>query len=316
MIETATHNNGAVQYGTLVVVIGPTGVGKTDLCLRLATHLDCAIISCDSRQIYREMPIGTAAPTPEQLARVKHYFIATRSIQDNYNAGQYELDALKIIADELTKHATTLLTGGSMLYVDAVCRGIDNIPTTDPNVRANVHQLYEREGIDGVRRYLKLLDPQHYATVDLNNVQRMLHAIEVCLTAGCPYSALRTGRVKKRPFNILKIGLERPRSELNERINLRVLQMMADGLETEACALYPMRHLNALNTVGFKELFAYFDGFISRDEAIRQIQRNTRHYAKKQMTWFKHDMKVRWFHPDDYDGIAAYTDNFLHDTSC
>lgn len=262
------------------------------------------------------MPIGTAAPTPEQLARVKHYFIATRSIQDNYNAGQYELDALKIIADELTKHATTLLTGGSMLYVDAVCRGIDNIPATDPNVRANVHQLYDREGIDGVRRYLKLLDPQHYATVDLNNVQRMLHAIEVCLTAGCPYSALRTGRVKKRPFNILKIGLERPRSELNERINLRVLQMMADGLETEARALYPMRHLNALNTVGYKELFAYFDGFISRDEAIRQIQRNTRHYAKKQMTWFKHDMKVRWFHPDDYDGIAAYTDNFLHDTSC
>jgi len=279
----------------LFVLIGPTGVGKTDISISLAQKLGCSIVSCDSRQIYRELKIGVAAPTGEQLMQVKHHFIGSRSIEEHYSAGQYELDALPIIEQEIAQNGSALLVGGSMLYIDAICKGIDDIPDILPETRQYVKDFYEKEGIEGVRLLLKTLDYQHYKEVDLKNTKRMLHALEVCMQTGEPFSKFRKNAVKPRSFDIVKIGLNCEREKLYERINLRVLKMFEQGLEQEAFNLKDKRHLNALDTVGYKELFAHFDGEYPLDRAIELIQRNTRHYAKKQLSWFNHDKNIHWF---------------------
>ena len=288
---------------TLFVILGPTGVGKTDLSIEVARMLGTSVISCDSRQIYRELSIGVASPSPEQLAAVKHYFIATRSVEEHYSAGQYELDALPIIESEIAANGCAVMVGGSMLYIDAVCRGIDDIPTIDEELRRSVRRIYDEHGIEEVRRRLRLLDPQHYAEVDLRNVKRMLHALEVCYQTGQPFSKLRTGSVKRRSFEIVKIGLDCPREVLYDNIDRRVLKMIQQGLEREVRSVNDKRHLNALNTVGYKEMFAYLDGEYDLDRAIELIQRNTRHYAKKQLSWFKRYGDVQWFSPYDRQRI-------------
>lgn len=288
---------------TLFVILGPTGVGKTDLSIEVARMLGTSVISCDSRQIYRELSIGVASPSPEQLAAVKHYFIATRSVEEHYSAGQYELDALPIIESEIAANGCAVMVGGSMLYIDAVCRGIDDIPTIDEELRRSVRRIYDKQGIEEVRRRLRLLDPQHYAEVDLRNVKRMLHALEVCYQTGQPFSKLRTGSVKRRSFDIVKIGLDCPREVLYDNIDRRVLKMIQQGLEREVRAVSDKRHLNALNTVGYKEMFAYLDGEYDLDRAIELIQRNTRHYAKRQLSWFKRYGDVQWFSPYDRQRI-------------
>ena len=288
---------------TLFVILGPTGVGKTDLSIEVARMLGTSVISCDSRQIYRELSIGVASPSPEQLAAVKHYFIATRSVDEHYSAGQYELDALPIIESEIAANGCAVMVGGSMLYIDAVCRGIDDIPTIDEELRRSVRRIYDEQGIEEVRRRLRLLDPQHYAEVDLRNVKRMLHALEVCYQTGQPFSKLRTGSVKRRSFDIVKIGLDCPREVLYDNIDRRVLKMIQQGLEQEVRSVSDKRHLNALNTVGYKEMFAYLDGEYDLDRAIELIQRNTRHYAKKQLSWFKRYGDVQWFSPYDRQRI-------------
>lgn len=288
---------------TLFVILGPTGVGKTDLSIEVASMLGTSVISCDSRQIYRELSIGVASPSPEQLAAVKHYFIATRSVDEHYSAGQYELDALPIIESEIAANGCAVMVGGSMLYIDAVCRGIDDIPTIDEELRRSVRRIYDEQGIEEVRRRLRLLDPQHYAEVDLRNVKRMLHALEVCYQTGQPFSKLRTGSVKRRSFEIVKIGLDCPREVLYDNIDHRVLKMIRQGLEREVRLVSDKRHLNALNTVGYKEMFAYLDGEYDLDRAIELIQRNTRHYAKKQLLWFKRYGDVQWFSPYDRQRI-------------
>lgn len=288
---------------TLFVILGPTGVGKTDLSIEVARMLGTSVISCDSRQIYRELSIGVASPSPEQLAAVKHYFIATRSVEEHYSAGQYELDALPIIESEIAANGCAVMVGGLMLYIDAVCRGIDDIPTIDEELRRSVRRIYDEQGIEEVRRRLRLLDPQHYAEVDLRNVKRMLHALEVYYQTGQPFSKLRTGSVKRRSFDIVKIGLDCPREVLYDNIDRRVLKMIQQGLEREVRAVSDKRHLNALNTVGYKEMFAYLDGEYDLDRAIELIQRNTRHYAKKQLSWFKRYGDVQWFSPYDRQRI-------------
>lgn len=288
---------------TLFVILGPTGVGKTDLSIEVARMLGTSVISCDSRQIYRELSIGVASPSPEQLAAVKHYFIATRSVEEHYSAGQYELDALPIIESEIAANGCAVMVGGAMLYIDAICRGIDDIPTIDEELRRSVRRIYDEQGIEEVRRRLRLLDPQHYAEVDLRNVKRMLHALEVCYQTGQPFSKLRTGSVKRRSFEIVKIGLDCPREVLYDNIDRRVLKMIQQGLEREVRAVSDKRHLNALNTVGYKEMFAYLDGEYDLDRAIELIQRNTRHYAKKQLSWFKRYGDVQWFSPYDRQRI-------------
>lgn len=288
---------------TLFVILGPTGVGKTDLSIEVARMLGTSVISCNSRQIYRELSIGVASPSPEQLAAVKHYFIATRSVDEHYSAGQYELDALPIIESEIAANGCAVMVGGSMLYIDAVCRGIDDIPTIDEELRRSVRRIYDEQGIEEVRRRLRLLDPQHYAEVDLRNVKRMLHALEVCYQTGQPFSKLRTGGVKRRSFEIVKIGLDCPREVLYDNIDRRVLKMIQQGLEQEVRSVNDKRHLNALNTVGYKEMFAYLDGEYDLDRAIELIQRNTRHYAKKQLSWFKRYGDVQWFSPYDRQRI-------------
>lgn len=292
--------------GTLFVILGPTGVGKTAISFAIARMLGCAIVSSDSRQIYRETKIGTAAPTDEELLQIKHHFIGTRSITEQYSSGQYELDALPIIEEEISRTGNTMLVGGSMLYIDAVCHGIDDVPTIRPEVRANVMEQYDAVGLDGIRAQLKLLDPVHYSRVDLMNAKRIMHALEVCLQTGRPFSDLHTGTAKQRSFNIVKIGLNRPREVLYGRINSRVLQMIDDGLEDEARSLYEYRNLNALNTVGYKEMFNCFDGTWTRDYAIQMIQQNTRRYAKKQLSWFGRDREITWFNPDDTDDILQF----------
>ena len=275
--------------GTLIVLTGPTGVGKTELSLQLAERYACPIVSADSRQFYGDIPIGTAAPTIEQLSRV-------------------EEDVLKLLDKLFKTNDYVLLTGGSMLYIDAVCKGIDEIPTITDEIRREVAAHYEKVGLAALCEELKVLDPVYYAEVDLNNHKRVIHAIEICRQTGGRYSDLRTRRVKSRPFRIIKIGLIRPREELFERISQRVEQMIADGLVDEARRVYPYRHLNSLNTVGYKELFAYFDGKMTLEEAVEKIKRNTRVYSKKQVTWYKKDLDMKWFSPDDKDGIIAYID--------
>ena len=289
----------------LVVLLGPTGVGKTDLCIRLADTFHIPIINADSRQIFAEIPIGTAAPTKEQLARVKHYFVGTHHLQDYYSASMFEQDALNIIQNEFLSHPCALMSGGSMMYIDAVCNGIDDIPTVDDKTRTWMKRRLAEEGLPALVQELKELDPEHYAVVDKQNPRRVVHALEICHMTGKTYTSFRTNSKKERPFRILKIGLNRPREELYDRINRRVDQMMADGWLDEARNVYPLRHLNALNTVGYKELFLYFDGTWPLEEAVERIKGNTRRYMRKQLTWFKRDPEIHWFTPDETDEIVA-----------
>ncbi len=291
---------------TLVVLLGPTGVGKTDLSIDLAKSFGTSIVSCDSRQIYREMKIGTAVPSEQQLAAVPHFFIRTLSVNAYYNSWQFEQQALEKIHELHEKQKVVVMAGGSMMYIDAVCKGIDDIPTIDPALRQSLMNRYEEEGLESIRLQLKQLDPVFYEQVDLNNAKRVLHAVEVCLMAGVPYSSLRTNVAKDRGFRIIKIGLMREKEELYDRINRRVDQMLQNGLMEEARSLYPYREYNALNTVGYKEWFDFFDGKIDEAEAIRLIKRNTRRYAKKQLSWFRRDGEIRWFHPDEKDRILTY----------
>ena len=279
---------------TLIVITGPTGSGKTDLALQLAGRLGCHILSADSRQIYRGLPIGTAPPTPEQLSAAPHHFIATLDLDSYYSAAQYEEDALKLLETLFKTDDYAIMCGGSMMYVDAVTRGIDLLPTISEDVRRTAYNIYEQGGIDAVREKLQEFDPDYYAIVDKCNHKRMIHAIEITLQAGQPYSSLRTGAVKPRPFKILKYPIEMPREILFERINRRVDLMIEAGLEEEALRVLPLRHLNSLNTVGYKELFAMMDGLMDRDTAIARIAKNTRVYAKKQITWLKRDPDVCW----------------------
>ena len=288
---------------TLIVLLGPTGVGKTELSLKLAEFIDSPVLSADSRQLYKELPIGTAAPTPEEQAKIKHYFVGTLQLTDYYSASRFEEDAISLLADLFKTHETILMSGGSMMYIDAVCKGIDEIPTIDEKLRADLKDLYHREGIEPIRRQLKLLDPVFYRQVDLKNHKRVIHALEICLMTGKPYSSLRTDKAKPRPFRILKIGLQRDREELYERINLRVDKMIESGLLEEARSVYPLRHLNSLNTVGYKELFKYFSSDWTLEFAIDKIKQNTRIYSRKQMTWFKRDKEINWFHPDHLEEI-------------
>lgn len=287
---------------TLVVITGPTGVGKTELCIRLAERFHTDIINADSRQIFREIPIGTAAPTAEQQARVKHHFVGTHSITDYYSASMYEQDVMKLLG-EWSGERLSLMTGGSMMYIDAVCNGIDDIPTIRDDIREEMKRRYAEEGLPALVEELRQLDPEHYEVVDRNNPRRVIHALEICHQTGKTYTSFRTNTKKERPFNIIKIALTRPREELYDRINHRVDKMVDNGLVEEARVLYPLRHLNALNTVGYKELFRYFDGEWSLQEAIERIKGNTRQYCRKQLTWFKRDPQIRWFSPDDEEEI-------------
>ena len=279
---------------TLYVLLGPTAVGKTELALQMAEKLGSPILNCDSRQIYRGMEIGTAAPTAEQQQRVKHYFVGTHDIGSYYSAAQYEQDVLALIAQLKETHQSLLLTGGSMLYLDAVCNGIDDIPSVDAEVRETLRERLAAGSIDEMRNELRLLDPDYYHTADTRNPKRVVHALEVCYTTGRPYSSFLTKERKPRPFSIVKIGMRRERQELFDRINRRVDAMMKEGLLDEARRLYPFRNENALNTVGYKELFRYFDGEWELPFAIEKIKKNTRDYAKKQMTWFAHDTSIQW----------------------
>lgn len=291
---------------TLIVLIGPTGVGKTELSLTIAEKYHSAIISSDSRQLYADLKIGTAAPTEEQLKRVKHYFVGTLQLTDYYSAAQFETEVLKKLEELFRHNPVEVMTGGSMMYVDAVCKGIDDIPTVDRETRELILQRYETEGLERLCAELKLLDPEYYKNVDLKNHKRVIHALEICYMTGKTYTSFRTQPNKKRPFNIIKIGLKRDREELYDRINRRVDQMMEQGLLEEARTVYPYRHLNSLNTVGYKELFNYFDGTWTLPFATEKIKQNSRIYSRKQMTWFKRDPEITWFHPDDTDEILGF----------
>ena len=278
----------------LIVLLGPTGVGKTALSLNLAEHYHSMIISADSRQFYKGLEIGTAAPTADQLLRVPHYLVGMLDINDYYSASEFERDALNIIDDLHKKHDVVIASGGSMMYIDALCNGIDDVPTIDENLRKELFQLYEQEGLEPIRAQLKVLDPVFYNEVDLKNHKRVIHALEVCLMTGKPYSSFRTKTKKERPFRIIKIGLMRDREELYNRINKRTDEMMDLGFLKEAEKFYPQRHLNSLNTVGYKELFKYLDGEWTLDFAIEKIKQSTRIYSRKQMTWFKRDKEIYW----------------------
>lgn len=291
---------------TLIVLIGPTGVGKTELSLRMAEHFHTHIISSDSRQLYADLKIGTAAPTAEQLQRVPHHFVGTLQLTDYYSAAQYESEVLAVLDDLFKQHETVLLTGGSMMYVDAICKGIDDIPTVDAETRALMLHRYEEEGLERMCAELKLLDPEYYKIVDLKNPKRVIHALEICYMTGKTYTSFRTQQKKARPFRIVKIGLTRDRAELYERINRRVDLMIEEGLVEEAKAVYPYRHLNSLNTVGYKEIFKYLDGEWELPFAIEKIKQNSRIYSRKQMTWFKRDQEIQWFHPAQEEEILAY----------
>ena len=291
---------------TLLVLLGPTGVGKTDLSIGIAKAFGTEIISCDSRQIYKEMRIGTAVPSPGQLAAVRHHFIQTISVHDYYNSWQFEVQALERIRELFQENEVVLMTGGSMLYIDAVCKGIDDIPTVTPEIRDALYMQFETEGLAPILAELKEADPVHYEEVDRNNYKRVIHAVEICRMTGKPYSSFRTNIKKERPFRIIKVGLNRDRDELCDRINQRVDQMMSEGLLEEARRAYPFRHLNSLNTVGYKELFNYFSGEWTLDLAVEKIKRNSRVYARKQMTWFKRDPEITWFHPDETEAIFTH----------
>ena len=291
---------------TLIVITGPTAVGKTALCLDVAKHFHIPIINADSRQIFRELKIGTAPPTEAQMQQVHHDFVGILGLDDYYSASLFEQQVLELLGRQFLSSDYALMAGGSMMYIDAVCDGIDDIPTIDDQTRTMMKQRLADEGLESLCEELRQRDPEYYEIVDRQNPRRVVHALEICLMTGKTYTSFRKREKRQRPFNIIKIGLNRPREELYERINRRVDQMMADGLLEEAKALYPKRHLNALNTVGYKELFDYIDGRWPLEEAVERIKGNTRRYARKQLTWFKKDESIRWFHPDETETIIKY----------
>ncbi len=297
---------------TLVVLLGPTGVGKTELSLSLAEMLGCPILNCDSRQLFAGLSIGTAAPTEEQIKRVQHFFVGTLHIEDYYSAARYESDAIRLINNLFQTHDSLLLSGGSMMYIDAVCKGIDDIPTISDEIRSDVKQQLQERGLEALAEDLKRLDPAYYELVDKKNTRRIVHALEVCYMSGKTYTSFRTRSTRKRDFRIVKIGLNRPREELFQRINSRVDTMMSDGFLHEVRQFAPYRHCNALNTVGYKELFQFLDGTWPLETAVERIKKNTRVYAKKQLTWFQRDNSITWFHPDDVAGIKAFINRELH----
>ena len=294
---------------TLIVILGPTGIGKTELSLQVAEHLATPIINADSRQIFSEIPIGTAAPTREQQSRVKHYFVGNHHIDDYYSASMFEEDVMKTLEHIFKESDTALMSGGSMMYIDAVCNGIDDIPTIDEQTRATMKRRLETEGLAALLEELKILDYEHWKIVDHNNPRRVVHALEICKMTGKTYTSFRQNITKKRPFNIVKIGLTLDRATLYDRINRRVEEMIEHGLEAEARSVYDKRELNALNTVGYKEMFEYFDGTTTLEEAIFKIQSNTRRYCRKQQTWFKRDPSIKWFNPCEIKEIIKHIDS-------
>lgn len=294
----------------LIVITGPTAVGKTNLCMDIAGQLGIPIINADSRQLFRQLPIGTAQPTKEQRARVRHYFVGTLDIGDYYSASMYEQDVMSLLQQLFAGSDYALLSGGSMMYIDAVCNGIDDIPTVDDETRSLMKRRLAEEGLEALVEELKRLDPEHYELVDRQNPRRVVHALEICHMTGKTYTSFRTSQKKQRPFEIIKIGLNREREELYQRINRRVDQMMEEGLLEEARMMLPYREANALNTVGYKELFNYFDGVWDLSEAVERIKGNTRRYARKQLTWFKRDTQMRWFHPDDQELMMNYISQY------
>lgn len=296
---------------TLIVILGPTGIGKTELSLQVAEHLATPIINADSRQIFSEIPIGTAAPTREQQSRVKHYFVGNHHIDDYYSASMFEDDVMKTLKHIFKESDTALMSGGSMMYIDAVCNGIDDIPTIDEQTRATMKRRLETEGLAALLEELKVLDYEHWKIVDHNNPRRVVHALEICKMTGKTYTSFRQNITKKRPFNIVKIGLTLDRATLYDRINRRVEEMIEHGLEAEARSVYDKRELNALNTVGYKEMFEYFDGTTTLEEAIFKIQSNTRRYCRKQQTWFKRDPSIKWFNPCEIKEIIKHIDSCL-----
>ena len=296
---------------TLIVILGPTGIGKTELSLQLAEHLATPIINADSRQIFSEIPIGTAAPTREQQSRVKHYFVGNHHIDDYYSASMFEEDVMKTLEHIFKESDTALMSGGSMMYIDAVCNGIDDIPTIDEQTRATMKRRLETEGLAALLEELKVLDYEHWKIVDHNNPRRVVHALEICKMTGKTYTSFRQNITKKRPFNIVKIGLTLDRATLYDRINRRVEEMIEHGLEAEARSVYDKRELNALNTVGYKEMFEYFDGMTTLEEAIFKIQSNTRRYCRKHQTWFKRDPSIKWFNPCEIKEIIKHIDSCL-----
>lgn len=298
---------------TLFVVTGPTAVGKTAITLRIAERLGVPIINADSRQLYADIPIGTAAPTAEQLERVKHYFVGVLGLTDYYSASMYEQQVMSLIGTngELSSHTVGLMSGGSMMYIDAVCDGIDDIPTIDEETRQHLRQRLEEDGLERLVEELRIADPDYYAVVDRKNTRRVVHALEICYMTGKPYTSFRVRKQKPRDFSIVKIGLTRDRSELYDRINRRVVEMIDMGLESEARRVYPFKGENSLNTVGYREMFDYIEGKCSLAEAIERIQGATRRYCRKQLTWLKRDSAITWFHPDDETSIMAYIDNHL-----
>lgn len=297
---------------TLVVVLGTTGVGKTDTSIELARHFQTEIISADSRQFYKEMKIGTAIPSETQLNTVKHHFIRFLKVNEYYSSSLFERDVLKLLPGIFSWNRLAIMAGGSGMYIDAVCSGIDDIPDTDPEVREKYTRIYAEEGIESLRSALKILDPAHYMKVDLKNHKRIIRALEICETSGRPYSSFLTKSAVKRAFGIILIGLTRDREELYERINSRVDEMIRQGLEDEARSLYDFRNLNALNTVGYREFFEYFDGKITRDNAIELIKRNSRRYAKRQITWWGKDKDIRWFRPEETVKIIEYIEEVMN----
>ncbi len=298
---------------TLIVIPGPTGVGKTEFAIDLAVRLGCSIISCDSRQFYREMKIGTAVPDDEQLARVKHHFLGFISVTDYYSTSLFERDVMALLPSLFADNQVAVMTGGSMLYMDAVCRGMDDIPDTDPAVRQKYTDLYHAEGIAGLRLALKMLDPEYYARVDLHNPRRIMRGLEITESTGRPYSSFLTAPRRERSFRIIKTGLTRARTELYSRIDSRVDRMIGRGLEEEAASLIPYRGLNALNTVGYREMFSWFDGLITREQAVGQIKSNTRRYARKQLTWWKKDSEISWFDASEKDLMISCIERRLQE---
>ncbi|WP_298031388.1 tRNA (adenosine(37)-N6)-dimethylallyltransferase MiaA [uncultured Alistipes sp.] len=292
----------------LIVIVGPTGSGKTDLSIRIARRYGAPVLSTDSRQMYRGMAVGTAQPSPEQLQEVEHHFIASHDIKDNLSCGEYETQALARLDELFAAHDYVVAVGGSGLYVRALCEGMDDLPQADEELRRELASRLATEGLESLAAQLKTLDPAFYDKVDRSNPARVVRALEVCLQTGLPYSQLRTGTPRPRSFGIVKVGVDMPRDMLYERIDRRVDCMLADGLEAEARALYPYRHLNALQTVGYREFFDYFDGRTTYDEAVALIKRNSRRYAKRQLTWFRRDGGIRWFGPDDTEAIISYID--------
>jgi len=296
---------------TLLILLGPTGVGKTDLSIEIAKYYNTEIISCDSRQIYAEMRIGTAVPDQQTLETVPHHFIRSHSIHDYYNASKFEVEVLERLELLFQSKDVVLMTGGSMMYIDALCKGIDDLPEVDDELRKSLMERMETEGIESLRNELRYHDPVYYNEVDLRNPKRILHALEICLMTGKPYSSFRINLPKKRTFNIIKLGLNRDREILYSRINQRVDAMFDEGLEKEALSLIPFRHLNSLNTVGYRELFDYFDGKLTIEEAKEKIKANSRKYARKQLTWFRRDSEIIWFTPDKKNEIIAFADQQL-----